>query len=76
MLDGGDDGRLLPTKDRETGQLVGGHTLIPVYSMMLVTICLEYRSLPDPERMTMRQIRFYYNGIRKLLAKKLKATGK
>ncbi len=63
-MDGGVDGRLIPTLDRETGKLVGGHKLVSVYTSMLIQILLEYKTLPDPERLTMRKIRFYYNGLR------------
>lgn len=42
----------------------GGHTLLPVYGEMLLQICVDYATLPDPRTLTMAEIRFYYNGRR------------
>jgi hypothetical protein len=38
--------------------------LIPVYSEMLLTICRYYRVLPDPRTLKLREIRWFYDGIR------------
>jgi hypothetical protein len=49
-------------RDRETGKST--HTLLPVYGEMLMQICRDYPSLPDPRTMTLAEIRFFYNGGR------------
>lgn len=43
------------------------HTLGLVYREMLLTICSHYRSLPDPRTLTLCEIRFFFNGMRKEL---------
>jgi hypothetical protein len=35
-----------------------------VYGEMLLQICREYASLPDPRTLTATEIRFFYEGIR------------
>lgn len=34
---------------------------------MLVAVCLEYATLPNPRTLTLTEIRFFYNGIRRSL---------
>jgi hypothetical protein len=65
---GGADTRL-PT-DRETGKST--HTMVNVYSDLLLHICRAYRVLPDPRTMTTSEIRFYFEGIRSSLKPKPK----
>jgi hypothetical protein len=36
---------------------------------MLLQICMEYPSLPDPRTLTITEIRFFYNGLRPTLKK-------
>ena len=52
-------------RDRKTG--VPQHTLPKVYCEMLLQICHEYSSLPDPRSLTLREIRFFYEPIRESL---------
>lgn len=54
-------------RDRETGE--PRHTLVPVYSEMLLQICRDYAGLPDARTLTMTQIRFFYEGLRPELKK-------
>jgi hypothetical protein len=54
-------------KDRETGR--SAHTLVNVYREMLVHICREYPSLPDPRSLTMSEIRFFYEPLRESVLK-------
>lgn len=57
---GGDNARIPP--DRKTGASL--HTLFNVYREMLWQICRDYNSLPDTRTITMREIRFFYDGLR------------
>lgn len=34
---------------------------------MLVQVCRQYSSLPDPRTLTLTEIRFFYEGLRKSL---------
>ena len=43
------------------------HSVAAVYSIMIQTICLEYRCLPDPRTLSMTEVRFFYEGIRPTL---------
>jgi hypothetical protein len=36
---------------------------------MLLQICMDYPGLPDPRTLTVSDIRFFYNGLRKTLKK-------
>lgn len=42
----------------------GGHQLLPVYGEMLLQICRDYPTLPDPRTLSMSEIRFFYEGLR------------
>src|SRR6185369_3200227 len=64
----GADARL--PRDAKTG--AERHTLVPVYSEMLLQICSDYPSLGDPRQLTLAEIRFFYNGLRKSLHKHTK----
>ena len=57
-------------KDPETGR--PQHTLLPVYGEMLQQICLDYGGLPDVRRMTLSEVRFWYDGIRGILRDRTK----
>jgi hypothetical protein len=46
-----------------------GHTLIAVYTEMLLQVCRDYPGLPDPRTLTMTEIRFFYEGLRPELRK-------
>ena len=59
----GEDAEL--PRHRETGK--SSHTLLPVYSEMLLQICRDYPSLPNPRSLTLSEIRFFYNGSRNTL---------
>lgn len=48
--------------DRETGLAM--HTMLPVYSEMLLQICRDYAGLPDFRSLTLSDIRFFYEGLR------------
>lgn len=52
-------------RDRETGKST--HTLLPVYCEMLLQVCRDYPSLPNPRSLTLTEIRFFYNGSRNTL---------
>lgn len=39
---------------------------------MLLQICSDFAGLPDPRTLTMREIRFFYNGGRESLKKNTK----
>ena len=55
----GADARL---RDQATGKSI--HTLMNVYPEMLIQICRDYATLPDPRTLTLREIRFFYEGLR------------
>lgn len=59
------DGKDAELWDKPTGKST--HTLFPVYSEMLLQICRDYPSLPNPRSLTMSEIRFFYNGSRTTL---------
>jgi len=59
-------------RDDETGQ--PQHTLFIVYGEMLRQICLDYSGLPDPRTLTMTEIEFFYDGLRKSLKDATKAN--
>ncbi len=40
------------------------HTFMRVYQEMLLTITMNYNSLPDVRTMTVDEIEFFYEGIR------------
>lgn len=61
----GADERLPP--DQQTGRQ--RHVLPVVYREMMLQICADYHSLPDPLSLTMSQIRFFYDGLRPTLQK-------
>lgn len=43
-----------------------------VYAAMLLQICRDYPGLPDPRTLKAREIRFFYNDLRKELRKHTK----
>lgn len=45
----------------------GVHCVANVYPEMLIQICRDYPGLPDPRTMRLREIRFFYSGIRREL---------
>ena len=47
----------------------GRHTIVAVYSEMLLQVSREYPGLPDPRTMTLAEIRFFYEGLRHELHK-------
>ena len=51
--------------DSETGEI--RHTVLTVYSEMLLQVCSDYPGLPDPRTLTMSEIRFFYEGRRRAL---------
>jgi hypothetical protein len=59
----GADARL--PKDKKHGVIT--HTLLAVYGEMLLQICRDYPGLPDPRTLSMSEIRFYYEGLRREL---------
>lgn len=48
------------------------HTRLRVYQEMLLTICMNYNSLPDVRTMTLDEIEFFYDGIRGTLIRNSK----
>ena len=50
----------------------GRHTVVAVYSEMLLQVSREYPGLPDPRTMTLEEIRFFYGGLRGDLRKMTK----
>lgn len=44
-----------------------GHYRIPAYTEMLLQICMDYPGLPDPRTLTLKEIRFFYEGLRSQL---------
>lgn len=72
LVRSGHDARLRP--DRETG--ASCHTLVPVYSEMLLQICRDYAGLPDPRTLTLNEIRFFYAPLRKELREHTKPKPK
>ena len=47
----------------------GQNTVPNVYSTMLLQICRDYSGLPDPRTLTMREIKWFYDGLRSELKK-------
>jgi hypothetical protein len=41
--------------------------MVPVYTELLLQICLDYAGLPDPRTLTASEIRFFYSGRRDAL---------
>ena len=60
----GEEGRL--PRDREGRRQ---HTLDVVYAAMLRQICADYAGLPDVRTLTLGEIRFFYDGLRRTLKK-------
>lgn len=60
---GGADARL--PNDAKSG--LTNHTTYVVYSEMLIQICRDYPGLPDPRTLTLDEITFFYNGLRREL---------
>lgn len=50
----------------------GGNYVAAVYTEMFFQICRDYPSLPDPRTLKLREIRFFYNGLRAELKKHTK----
>lgn len=72
---GGSDGRL-PRVRNDEGEHVESHTFWAVHRQMLLQICLDYASLPDPRTLTASEIRFFYDGIRDSLKERTKPRKK
>jgi hypothetical protein len=51
----------------------GDHIYHLVYGEMLLQICMDYPSLPDPRTLKRHEIKFFYEGLRASLKK---TTGK
>lgn len=45
----------------------GGHTLLTVYTEMLLQITRDYNGLPDVRTLKISEIRFFYEGLREEL---------
>ena len=69
---GGEDAFLPKLEETEHREGTAGHKLVPVYGEMLLQICRDYPALPDPRTLTLREIRFFYNGLRPELRKHTK----
>lgn len=41
------------------------HTTLNVYTEMLLQICRDYPGLPDPRTLTVDEIVFFYEGLRR-----------
>jgi hypothetical protein len=63
---GGDDHWLPPERGSHRDQ----HTLGNVYTEMLMQICMDYPSLPDPRTLRLSEIRFFYEGLRGALKRR------
>ena len=61
----------LPTNP-ETGETQ--HTLFAVYGVMLTQICMDFPGLPDPRSLRLREIRFFYDGLRHSLRDRTKKS--
>lgn len=59
-------------RDAETG--AAQHTACVVYAEMLIQICRSYSTLPDPRSLAMREIHWFYEGIRTELHATTKPT--
>ena len=46
---------------------LGEHTAPVVYREMLLQICRDYATLPDPRTLTVEEICFFYDGVRSSL---------
>jgi len=44
--------------------MVGGHTMLTVYTEMLLQIARDYPGLPDARTLSLSEIRFFYDGVR------------
>lgn len=53
----------------------GQHTIGFVYTEMLLQICRDYPGLPDPRTLSMGEVRFFYDGLRRELIKHTKQKG-
>ncbi len=60
--------------DKTTGQST--HKLRPVYQEMLVQVCRDFPTLPDPRTLTMGEIRFFYESLRAELRERTKPRAK
>ena len=45
-------------------QREGGNYAVQIYSEMLLQICRDYPGLPDPRTLSVREIIFFYHGVR------------
>ncbi len=68
----GEDERL--PRDKETGR--SQHRMHAVYGEMLLQVCREYPSLPDPRTLRNSEIRFFYEGLRAELKERTKPRPK
>lgn len=53
-----------PVVDLETLTRHEGHTVFAVYREMLLQVCRDYSTLPDPRTLSMREIRNFYEPLR------------
>ncbi len=65
LVRGGDDWFWYPEFSTYREQ----HTVLPVYTEMMLQITSDYSGLPDVLTLTMSRIRWFYNGIRAALKK-------
>lgn len=70
LVRGGNDVRL--PRDRESGATV--HTAPVVYREMLLQICRDYASLPDPRTLSLDEICTFYDGLRSELRQSTRPT--
>lgn len=42
----------------------GEHTLLPVYTEMMLQVARDYSGIPDIRTLTLDEIRFFYDGLR------------
>lgn len=52
------------------------HTTKVVYTEMLYQVCRDYRGLPDPRTLSIGEIVFFYEGLRRELKAHTKPKGK
>lgn len=45
----------------------GGNFGERIYAEMLIQVCRDYPSLPDPRTLSVKEIKFFYEGVRKEL---------
>lgn len=53
----------------------GGFGYVAAHTEMLLQVCRDYPSLPDPRTLKAHEIRFFYDGLRRELKESTKARG-